>query len=471
MGAAQSAPMIDTRHAPAPRNATTSSRDPQGRGHDADDAQPDPAVVRIHPWPGVVNEALGPAHVQGMGIGPGRTATRGVGAGVQAALRELTIQAASQGTQALVRALLISQAHRAGAAGWTSPLAAAGVVVMGGVGLGGRAVETLVRGQLAPDTRLARGLLTALPVAIDLAGVTATAWRTGIGGGVRLLAGIAARLAGCVAGGIVAQVQDRAWGTLRLVSPRGERIPATRVAHDIDPLRVTMAACMYALGCMCFLVFLVQHLTAQDGGHPDSQDFGELLHAARPRAVSVAALEVVHAFIEALVQVAVVLRAGLAFEYVPGQPGRVRDNLLDWRGTWDRVRDYAGVRVWLGSVASDLPSALGAAFATDAAARLRAGHAGARMQALMSLRGWILQQPGEVAAQGREARWQPLERAVGDVSWQLVEPSRESPAPDVIRIRVIPLHEQGPQAPAFDVVYGGLDDRLEFLPAQPVAPG
>lgn len=430
--------MIERKQVPAPLARPDFPFENRGADPAAEEASPEPDAVRIHVHRGPLIPASPPLPPAPQRIGSARTVARGLGAGLQAALREVAIQAASQGTQAVVRAILVSQASCAGPGRWASPVAAGLVTAVVGLRFGGHAVDVMVRGRLAPHTRLARGLLTSLPLAIDIAGVTSVALCSGIGGGVRLLAGIAARMTGCLAGGLVAQVQDRAWGGLRLVTPQGERLPASRVARDIDPLRVTLAIGMYALGCMCFLVFLVQQLADRDGGSPDSHEFGAVLHASRARAISAATMETVHAFLEALVQVAVVLRAGLAFEYVPGQPRRVLDNLLDWRGTWNRVRAYAGVRVWLGSLAGDLPAALEATFRTPGAGRVYGRLAAAHAQVLMSLRGWILQQPGEVAAQEQEARWQQLEAAAGAAAG----------------------------GAGFDVIYGRTDDSLDFEPAR-----
>jgi len=427
---AQPARMIEAKHAPPQPAPADFPFENRPAASESDDATPDPAVVRVHVHRGPAPE--GPPRAGA--IPAGHSVARGIGAGLQAAFREMTIQAASQGTQAVVRALLVSQAHRGDVSRWASPLAAGGVVLVAGVHLGGRAVDVMIRGRLAPDTGRARALLTSLPVVIAIGSATGLAMRGGIGSGVRLLAGIAARMAGCITGGIVAQLQDKAWGTLRLVTAQGERLPAAQVARDIDPLRVTMATCLYAMGCMCFLVLLVQHLSEQDDADPDSLAFGDLVQASRARAVSMGLMETAHAFCEALVQVAVVLHAGLAIEYVPAQPRRVLDNLLDWRGTWSRVREYAGVRVWLGSLASDLTGTLEGAFTSPATGHLFGRLAGAHAQVLMALRGWILQQPGEVAAQAQEARWQQMERAAG--------------------------------AAGFDVIYGNADDRLDFEPAR-----
>lgn len=394
-------------------------------------------------------------------ITSGQTLALGVKVALQSATRELGTQLAGQGTQMAVRALLIGYAQHEGTGRWAAPGAAAVVMLGAGVYFGGRTVRALAQGALVPDSRAVRRLLVGLPVAVDIGAVTAAALGGGIGSGVRVLAGIAARMTGHVAGAVVAQAQGGLWGGLRLVTPHGDRVPATRIAAETDPLRLVMAVCLYALGCLCFLVLLTPHLAGAFGGDPHSNDFGELVLASQARAVSVAVLEVLHAFLEVIVQAAAALQAGLACAYEPGRAGALAANLCDWRGTWERIRDYAGVRIWLGSFASDLPSALATAFAADAGGQIGASLAAARAQVLMASRGWILQQPGQVAALAQERRWQQLEAGIEAASVQLAAAWQSGDEPPTVRIRL----PAAPAQPAFDVVFGREDGQLTFEPA------
>lgn len=383
-------------------------------------------------------------------ITSGQTLALGVKVALQAATRELGIQLVGQGTQLAVRALLVQQSERNGASRWAAPGVATVVMVGAGVYFGGRTVRALAQGALVPATRTAHHLLVALPVAVDIGAVTAAALGHGLGGGARRLAGIAARMTGQVAGAWVAQAQSGLWGGLRLVTPHGERVPVTRVAADTEPLRLVMATCLYALGCVCFLVLLTPALAGAFGGDPDSSDFGELAQASLAGAASVTMLEVLHAFLEVIVQAVSALQTGLAFAYEPGQAGAIAANVRDWRGTWERIRTYAGVRIWLGSFASDLPSALAGASLTAAHGRV-----------LMAARGWILQQPGQAAALSQEQRWQQLEAGIEAASAQLVEAWQSGNGPDTVRIRL----PAAPAQPVFDLVFGREDGQLVFVPA------
>lgn len=339
-----------------------------------------------------------------------RTLARGAGVGLQAALRELVPQAAGQAVAMTVTGALDAWAGQADQGRWAAPLVAGGTTLVAGLYFGRRAAALLAAGELVPATPLATRSVTALPLALEALALCVAGGTGGRAAAWTLATDTAGSRVGSVTSALLSQLQAGAWATATPVTRDGQPAPTRRILQDMEPCRVAALTALHTLASVVLLTFMADWLGQRLGDSTQARDTAG--------AVCKVMLELLLAFLGALVMACAAARAGLALDVRGGQARHLAVNLRHPAATWDRVRSQAGVRIWMRSVTSALPAALRPLSRAAGVSAQAVGLDEARVNGWMALRGWVAERPATIRALAQERQQEAIARGLDQVQAQ-----------------------------------------------------